>query len=93
MLQDTSKIILDVDFQNPFLDGTDIKFIYEQLDKSEGTVVSFAKAIARTLKKYLKDEDFKRIESLEGCESGGVGCNVVREDGCIKCLTCGISKC
>ena len=26
MLQDTSKIILDVDFQNPFLDGTDIKF-------------------------------------------------------------------
>lgn len=73
--------------------GTDIKYIYEQLEKSEGTVVSFSKAVARTLKKYLKDEDFKQIESLEGCESGGVGCNVVREDGCIKCLTCGISKC
>tara|TARA_R110002050_G_scaffold297421_2_gene458869 strand:- start:168 stop:602 length:435 start_codon:yes stop_codon:yes gene_type:complete len=26
VLQDTSKIILDVDFQNPFVDGTDIKF-------------------------------------------------------------------
>ena len=73
--------------------GTDIKFIYEQLEKSEGTVVSFSKAVARTLKKYLKDGDFKAIESLEGCGSGGVGCNVVREDGCIKCLSCGLSKC
>lgn len=73
--------------------GTDIKFIYEQLEKSEGTVVSFSKAIARTLKKYLNDSDFKKVESLEGCQSNSIGCNVVREDGCIKCLTCGISKC
>ena len=73
--------------------GTDIKFIYDQLEKSEGTVVSFSKAIARTLKKYLNDTDFKKVESLEGCEFNGVGCNVVREEGCVKCLTCSKSKC
>ena len=73
--------------------GGDIKFAYDQLQKSEGTVVSFSKAIARTLKKYIKDDDFKKFETLEGCENGGSGCNVVREDGCVKCLTCGLSKC
>lgn len=69
--------------------GADINFIYEQLMKSEGTIVSFSKAIARTLKKYLKDENFSAIP----CESCGSPDGMTMQEGCYKCKDCGYSKC
>lgn len=68
--------------------GADVKFVVEQLNKSEGTVVSFAKAIARTLKKYL-DADAEVAIKCEECGSD----NVAFEDGCFTCKNCGSSKC
>ena len=68
--------------------GADVKYIYDQLNKSEGTIVSFSKAIGRTLKKYLKDEpkgDFK-------CENCG-STNMILQEGCRTCVDCGNGKC
>lgn len=69
--------------------GADINFIYEQLQKSEGTIVSFSKAIARTLKKYLKDEMFAAKDCLE-CGSKE---SLIMQEGCFVCKDCGASKC
>lgn len=69
--------------------GADINFIYEQLMKSEGTIVSFSKAIARTLKKYLKDENFSSL-ICESCDSPD---GMTMQEGCYKCKDCGYSKC
>ena len=69
--------------------GADINFIYDQLQKSEGTIVSFSKAIARTLKKYLKDTH----EGGKECESCGSPDGIIMQEGCYKCKDCGFSKC
>jgi len=71
--------------------GADINFIYEQLQKSEGTIVSFSKAISRTLKKYLKDTPLDGVG--EKCESCGSPNGLVRQEGCYVCVSCGASKC
>lgn len=70
--------------------GTDIQFIYEQLMKSEGTIVSFSKAIARTLSYYIKDEA-SPSETLCGSCNDPQG--LVFQEGCILCKNCGYSKC
>jgi ribonucleoside-diphosphate reductase alpha chain len=67
--------------------GADIKHVVEQLNKSEGTIVSFSKAIARTLKKYIKDG----TATSEKCSN--CGNELVFEEGCKTCKTCGFSKC
>lgn len=67
--------------------GVNPKYIVEQVEKTEVTVVSFAKAIVRILKKYIPDEEAK--SDCPQCK-GGV---LVYEEGCKKCLTCGFSKC
>lgn len=68
--------------------GTDVKFLVDQLNKSHGPIVGFSKAIARCLKKYVKDE------KIVGKTCGECGSeNLVREEGCLKCLDCGNSKC
>lgn len=69
--------------------GADINFIYEQLMKAEGTIVSFAKAIARSLKRYLKDDHF----AAKSCDSCGSPDGLVMQEGCYKCKDCGWSKC
>ena len=66
--------------------GTDIEFIVSQLIKSEGTITSFAKAIARTLKTYVQD-----IKSMKCSDCGGH--NVYLSEGCFVCKDCGSSKC
>src|SRR3989338_1308683 len=64
----------------------DIEFIVSQLIKSEGTITSFAKAIARTLKTYITE-----IKSIKctSCHSS----NVKLQEGCFTCVDCGSSKC
>lgn len=69
--------------------GADIDFIYNQLQKSEGTIVSFSKAIARTLKKYLKEGS---ISSLK-CDNCGEPDSLVMQEGCFICKNCSYSKC
>lgn len=69
--------------------GVDSQFIVQQLEKSDGTITSFNKAISRVLKKYIKD----------GAKESGVKCSecgqesVIREEGCVKCSSCGWTKC
>lgn len=66
--------------------GADIEFIVSQLIKSEGTITSFAKAIARTLKKYVTE-----IKSMKCSDCGSK--NIQISEGCFLCSNCGSSKC
>jgi ribonucleoside-diphosphate reductase alpha chain len=68
--------------------GSSIDFIVEQLNKSNGTVVSFNKAISRVLSKYAKELNLSKSK----CESCGSK-NISFEEGCFKCYECGNSKC
>lgn len=67
--------------------GTPVDFIVEQLSK-KGTIVDFNIAIARALKKYMKQK-----ELLEKCPA--CGGKLIFYEGCIKCSNpqCGFSKC
>lgn len=68
--------------------GTDIKFIVEQLNKCEGDLFSFTKALARVLKKYIP-EGAKSTVTCHDCGST----NVIFQEGCSSCQDCGSSKC
>jgi ribonucleoside-diphosphate reductase alpha chain len=68
--------------------GADIKFIVEQLNKSDGDLFSFTKGLSRVLKKYIPD-GAKATVTCSDCGSS----NVIFEEGCHKCLDCGSSKC
>ena len=72
--------------------GADIRFVVEQLNKSGGTIVSFSKAISRTIKKYIPD-GAKATVKCKNPDCTGTRTNVVFEEGCHKCLDCGDSKC
>lgn len=68
--------------------GADIKFIVEQLSKTSGDMFGFTKGLARVLKKYIPDGAKSTINCLD-CGSD----NVVFEEGCMSCKSCGSSKC
>jgi ribonucleoside-diphosphate reductase alpha chain len=68
--------------------GADISFIVQQLEKTKGGLQCFAKVLARTLKKYIKDGSEVHGESCGEC-----GGKLIRQDGCAKCSSCGWSKC
>lgn len=68
--------------------GHNVKFLVEQLNKSNGDLTSFGKVIARTLKRYIPNGEKSTVSCLE-CGST----NVIFEEGCNKCLDCGNSKC
>ena len=67
-----------------------IEFIVDQLNKSEGSIISFSKAIARTLKKYITDDE--RIIKKDKCPICN-GVDFQYTEGCLKCKECGWSKC
>lgn len=68
--------------------GADVKFIVEQLNKTNGDMTSFSKAMARTLKKYIP-EGSKSTVSCKDCGSDAV----IFQEGCQTCQSCGSSKC
>lgn len=68
--------------------GADIRFIVEQLNKAEGNITAFAKAIARTIKRYIQDG----ARSSEICPNCGSK-RLVYQEGCVVCLDCSVSKC
>ena len=69
--------------------GASIKFIVEQLEKTEGNIISFSKSIARTLKKYVSTEELLKRAKCKDCGST----ELIFEEGCSKCVSCGSSKC
>lgn len=69
--------------------GVPLQYVVHQLEKVEGDMQSFARSIARALKKYVKDGEKVSGESCPSCQSE----NMVRQEGCITCLSCGNSKC
>lgn len=66
--------------------GADIKFVVEQLQKTKGDLTSFSKCVARALKKYIQDGE----NSSEKCVCGS---ELVYQEGCLTCKSCGYSKC
>lgn len=67
--------------------GVNPRHIIEQVEKTEVTVVSFAKAIIRVLRLYVPEDNKGQVCKV---------CNeptVVYEEGCRKCTNCGDSKC
>ena len=69
--------------------GADIQYVVEQLQKTDGDITSFSKAIARTLKKYIAEEALLNRAKCQDCDST----NLRMEEGCVKCNDCGSSKC
>ena len=68
--------------------GSDIKFIVEQLNKTDGDLFSFTKGLARVLKKYIP-EGAKSTVHCQDCGSE----HVIFQEGCQSCQSCGGSKC
>ncbi len=70
--------------------GADIKFLVEQLNKAKGNgFQDFSKVVARTLKRYIKDNDKVTGATCENCGST----DLIYKDGCVECSSCGSSKC
>ena len=69
--------------------GADLSFIVHQLEKTEGSMVSFSKVLARTLKKHIKNGTKVSGEECSVCN----GSNLHRQEGCSVCKDCGASKC
>lgn len=69
--------------------GVDISFIVHQLEKTGGSLQTFAKALTRTLKKYIPDGTKVSGEKCLECKSE----NIIRQEGCVRCLECGWTKC
>lgn len=66
-----------------------IKYVVQQLEKSDGSMASFEKAIARVLKKYIKDGEVENGAICSSCKQK----TLVRQEGCITCSSCGWTKC
>lgn len=69
--------------------GVDIGYVVHQLEKAEGEIYSFSKAISRALKKHIKDGTKVTGETCSSCG----GANLQRAEGCLSCKDCGSSKC
>lgn len=68
--------------------GGGIDFAVHQLEKTRGSMLSFAKVLARTLKKYIAEGTLIHGEKCPSC-----GNDLKRIEGCIKCPCCGWAKC
>lgn len=68
--------------------GTPIKFLVEQMEKTEGSFAAPVKVIARVLKKYIRDGEEVKGEVCPEC-----GGTLVRKEGCKSCTSCGWSAC
>lgn len=70
--------------------GGGIKFAVETLNKSGDSIASFSKAIARTLKKYIKDDELPTHTRCPNCnELDGL----IYKEGCEACKYCEYTKC
>lgn len=67
--------------------GADIKFVIHQCKKMSKGLNDFMSAISRVLKKYIPDGE-KAVESCPNCNG-----ELVHENGCTTCYSCGYSGC
>ena len=74
--------------------GVPTHYLTEQLHKDkDADLFSFSKVIARCLKKYIADGT-KPGNGIINCECKSPDqCNIVYQEGCATCLTCGHAKC
>ena len=74
--------------------GAPVHYICEQLQKDrDADLFSFSKVIARCLKKYIADGTKPGNSAINcNCESKDQ-CNIVYQEGCVTCLSCGYGKC
>ena len=68
--------------------GCDVSFVVHQLEKVQGDLLSYSKAISRVLKKYIPDNTAVHGDSCKEC-----GADLIREQGCVTCRSCGWSRC
>lgn len=67
--------------------GVDIKYIIKTAKKVNDNISSFSSAMCRVLAKYTSKEEVKG-EVCPDC-----GGKLVRENGCVHCISCGWSRC
>lgn len=70
--------------------GTPIKFVCDQVAKEKQDFTAFNKAIARVLKKYIRDGE--KVENGDVCPDCG-NADLVFQGGCATCLQCGFTRC
>lgn len=71
--------------------GADMHRVVQQLEKVGERYIDlqgFCRGLARALKKYIPDGT-KEDEKCPDCQAN----SLIRQDGCIKCMSCGHSKC
>lgn len=68
--------------------GCEVGFIVHQLEKTTGDLQSFAKAVARVLKKYIPENYKVSGEECPNCQA-----ELRRSEGCLLCASCGFTKC
>lgn len=69
--------------------GSDVAFVVHQLEKTKGDLMSFAKVLARVLKKYIANGTIVHGEECQSCGAN----SIERTDGCVTCKSCGWTKC
>ena len=68
-----------------------LQFLVEQLQKDKGAdMFSFSKVVARCLKKYIADGTKASNGVIENCCDAP---DIVYQEGCATCLSCGYAKC
>lgn len=71
--------------------GAPVQYLVEQLQKDKDSdMFSFARVVARTLKKYIEDG---ATQSNKTCPECGAEGTLVYLEGCVTCANCGHSKC
>lgn len=69
-----------------------VQYIVEQLQKDKHSdMTSFARVVSRVLKVYIPDGVKSAAEKK--CDACGAEGTLVYQEGCVRCVQCGNSKC
>lgn len=67
--------------------GTPLQFVVDQLNKDKN-FIGFEKSVARVLKKYIKEGEKVLTDKCAECDG-----ELIFQEGCIVCPSCGWGKC